>query len=155
MPNHDGSSKLREFNVGDTVYIQNFRCTSQWIPAVVNKCHGSVSYTVKLNDGTIVKWYVDHVKACQPSDDIIELGGDFYTINGRFSDIPVPNDESQALWNYNLNIFNIWKSLQSKYFYMNNIRGRQKAACLQFPWLYSYVFQVFLSIYYSMDSYST
>ena len=53
--NHDGNCKLREFDVGDTVYIRNFRGTPLWIPGIVNQCHGPVSYSVKLNDGTIVK----------------------------------------------------------------------------------------------------
>ena len=76
--NHDGNCKLREFDVGDTVYIRNFRGTPLWIPGIVNQCRGPVSYSVKLNDGTIVKRHVDHVKIRQPTDDIADLEDDFY-----------------------------------------------------------------------------
>ena len=41
--NHDGNCKLREFDVGDTVYICNFRGTPLWIPGIVNQCRGPVS----------------------------------------------------------------------------------------------------------------
>ena len=46
--NHDGNCKLREFDVGDTVYIHNFRGTPLWIPGIVNQCCGPVFYSVKL-----------------------------------------------------------------------------------------------------------
>ena len=40
----------REF----AVYIRNFRGIPQWIPGIVDKCCGPVSYPVKLNDGVII-----------------------------------------------------------------------------------------------------
>ena len=92
--NHDGNCKLREFDVGDTVYIRNFRGTPLWIPGIVNQCRGPVSYSVKLNDGTIVKRHVDHVKTRQPTDDIADLEDDFYSINDNSGAIPVSIDES-------------------------------------------------------------
>ena len=53
--NHDANCKLREFDVDDTVYIRNFRGTPLWIPGIIDKCCGPVSYLVKLTNGTIVK----------------------------------------------------------------------------------------------------
>ena len=41
--------------LGSTVYICNFSGTPLWILGIVNQCRGPVSYSVKLNDGTIVK----------------------------------------------------------------------------------------------------
>ena len=61
----------------------------KWIPGIVDKCRGPVSYSDKLNDGTIVKQHVDHVKICQLSDDIAESEDDFYAI-------PVSIDESPS-----------------------------------------------------------
>ena len=92
--NHDGNCKLREFDVGDIIYIRNFRGTPLWIPGIVNQCCGPVSNSVKLNDGKIVKQHVDHVKTCQPTDDIAELEDDFYPINDNSGAIPVSIDES-------------------------------------------------------------
>lgn len=86
--NHDSSCKLREFDIGDNVYIRNFRGTPLWIPGVVDRCRGPVSYSVKLADGTVVKRNVDHVRARQSGDDIAEVD-DFYPLN----DDPVSVDE--------------------------------------------------------------
>ena len=91
--NHDGNCKLRGFDVGDTVYIYNFRGTPLWIPGIVNQCH-VVQYLAKLDDGTIVKRHVDHVKTRQPTDDIAKLEDDFYSINDNSGAIPISIDKS-------------------------------------------------------------
>ena len=65
--NHDVICKLREFDVGDPVYIRNFKGTPLWLPAVVDQCRGPVSYSVTLQNGTVVKRHVDHIKGRQAS----------------------------------------------------------------------------------------
>ena len=87
--NHDSNCKLREFNIGENVYIRNFRGTPLWIPGVVDRYRGPVSYSVKLTDGTIVRRHVDHVRARQSSDDIADVEDDFYSL----SDNPVSVEE--------------------------------------------------------------
>ena len=88
--NHDSNCKLREFNIGENVYIRNFRGTPLWIPGVVvDRCRGPVSYSIKLTDGTIVRRHVDHVRARQSSDDIADVEDDFYSLN----DNPVSVEE--------------------------------------------------------------
>ena len=71
--NHDSCSKLREFQVGDDVHIQNFRGTPLWILGVIVKCQGPVSYCVKLNNGTVVRRHVDHVKSCKSTVDNFDI----------------------------------------------------------------------------------
>ena len=53
-----------------------------------------VQYLVKLDDGTIVKRHVDHVKTSQLTDDIAKLEDDFYSINDNSGAIPVSIDKS-------------------------------------------------------------
>ena len=79
--NHDANCKLREFDVDDTVYIQNFRGTPLWIPGIIDKSRGPVSYSVKLTNGTIVKQHVDYVRRRQSRDDIVEPEDDFFYIS--------------------------------------------------------------------------
>ena len=79
--NHDVICKLREFDVGDPVYIRNFKGTPLRLPAVVDKCRGPVSYSVTLQNGSVVKCHVDHIKGRQAStDEIVEPDDDFYSV---------------------------------------------------------------------------
>ena len=79
--NHDVICKLREFDFGDPVYIRNFKETPLWLPAVVDQCRVPVSYSVTLQNGTVVKRHVDHIKGRQAStNEIVEPDEDFYSV---------------------------------------------------------------------------
>ena len=59
---HDRAA-CRKFIVGSLVYIKNFGTGSKWLPGVVVKVTGPVSYVVKLSDGREQKRHVDHMLA--------------------------------------------------------------------------------------------
>ena len=65
-----------------------------WIPGIINKSRGPVSYSVKLTNGTIVKQHVDHVRRRQSRDDIVEPEDDFfYPLSNHSEVISVTVDE--------------------------------------------------------------
>ena len=60
--NHDCHTKVRQFQEGDWVFARNFRSGPVWLPGVVAKVCGPVSYTVKLEIGITVRRHVDHLQ---------------------------------------------------------------------------------------------
>ena len=67
--NHDGNPSPRKFDVGETVYVKNLPAgTPKWIPGVVEKVTGPLSYVVKLKDGRLVRRHVDHVRKREAAD---------------------------------------------------------------------------------------
>ena len=48
---HDSKSRKREFVLGDEVFFRNYHNGERWLPRVVKKKTGPVSYHVKLTDG--------------------------------------------------------------------------------------------------------
>ena len=86
--NHDTNCKLREFDIGDTVHICNFQGTLLWLPGSVDKCRCPVSYSVKLQNGTTVKYHVDHFKGHQAfTNDSVESEDDGLHFFGTYSGV--------------------------------------------------------------------
>ena len=57
-----GSEKSpRTFKVGDKLFAKNFHGT-KWIPVIVSKVTGPLSYHVSTSDGIILRRHVDHVR---------------------------------------------------------------------------------------------
>ena len=53
----------RQFRVDDNVYVKNLPAnTPRWIPGIVRKVTGPLSYVVELLDGRTVRRHVDHVR---------------------------------------------------------------------------------------------
>ena len=60
---HDDSKLLRTFDVGDNVYAEDFRARgSRWIPGIVKKRTGPISYIIELHDGHLFRRHVDNVR---------------------------------------------------------------------------------------------
>ena len=54
---------LRQFTENDQVYVQDFTTRKpKWIPGTVVQVTGPLSYRINLQDGTIVRRHVDHVR---------------------------------------------------------------------------------------------
>jgi transposase InsO family protein len=66
--NHDKRTKLRTFQVDDTVYAKNFARGPLWVPGHIISSNGPLSYSVKLHDGRVWKRHVDHVRARSQND---------------------------------------------------------------------------------------
>lgn len=61
--NHDRSKPLRTFEVGDTVFAENFTNTPpKWLPGKVVKVTGPLSYQIELQSGILVRRHVDSVR---------------------------------------------------------------------------------------------
>jgi transposase InsO family protein len=73
---HDQSSRERQFNIGDPVFVRDFGSSSRWTSGVIAAIRGPVSYTVQLDDDRLVRRHVDHVRtrtvqlAPQNDDDV-------------------------------------------------------------------------------------
>ena len=57
---HDEQSKSRDFLPGGNVWIRDFR--NKWISGVVLQSQGPLSYMIQLDDGTLVRRHVDHIR---------------------------------------------------------------------------------------------
>ena len=93
---HDGSTPVRQFSVGDRIFVKNFPSnTPKWLPGIVRKVTGPLSYVVELLDGKTVRRHVDHVRkrdTTNPSEQpMIEL-----PISGPDSDdVPAQSGDHQ------------------------------------------------------------
>lgn len=71
---HDKKKGVRIFKEGDPVYVEDFSTSrhTRWIPGVVRKVTGPLSYQVDLENGSMVRRHVDSVKAreTKPPDSI-------------------------------------------------------------------------------------
>ncbi|XP_039887198.1 uncharacterized protein K02A2.6-like [Simochromis diagramma] len=61
--NHVTKKRLRSFTPGDKVFIRNYSYGPKWIPAVIVRASGPVSYIVTIGSGQTVKRHVDQVRA--------------------------------------------------------------------------------------------
>ena len=60
---HDRGTKLHELKIADNVYLKNFHKGEQWLPGVVCRVNGLVSYVVMLTDGRELKRHADHLRS--------------------------------------------------------------------------------------------
>ena len=44
------------------MYTKNFSGKGEWVPGVISKVQGSLSYLISLEDGRVVHRHVDHIK---------------------------------------------------------------------------------------------
>ena len=59
---HDRHSRERDFHVGQSVMVRNFREGPRWVQAVIVERCGPLSYLVQTLDGKVWKRHIDHVK---------------------------------------------------------------------------------------------
>ena len=70
------SQILREFIENDAVYVKNFAPGPRWLPGVVTRRTGPLSYVIRLANEREVRRHVDHVKRSATKvnvPDLIEL----------------------------------------------------------------------------------
>ena len=44
------------------MYVKNFSGKEEWLPGIVSKVQGPLSYLILLDDGRVLRRHVDHVK---------------------------------------------------------------------------------------------
>ena len=82
---HDNTAHRMCFSKGETVYVQNFRTGEKWMPAIVQKVTGPVSF-LKLQDGFLIRCHQrcrvadDDSEKPAKSDDIPEILIDSFTV---------------------------------------------------------------------------
>ena len=52
----------RSFTVGEKLYAQNFSGSPRWLPVIVTKITGPVSYHVKTQDGIVLRRHTDQLR---------------------------------------------------------------------------------------------
>ena len=61
---YDTNKPHRQFREGESVYARDFTsATEKWIPGIVEKVTGPLSYVIKLIDESTIRRHVDHIKA--------------------------------------------------------------------------------------------
>ena len=64
---HDKMQATRTFVNGDLVYSEDFSSAPEkWIPGIIEKVTGPVSYQIRLENGQIMRRHVDSVRARFP-----------------------------------------------------------------------------------------
>ena len=68
---HDRRARGREFNIGNSVYVQNFGKGPELLSGVITGRRGPVSYNITLPDGRCLRRHVDHIRnrQCEDSQD--------------------------------------------------------------------------------------
>ena len=59
---HDGQSSDRCFNEGDTVLVKNFQSGNKWLPGVISRKTGPVSFVVQMYDGRERRCHQDQLQ---------------------------------------------------------------------------------------------
>ena len=55
---------LRKFKEGDQVYAEDFSASKEkWVPGMVQKVTGPLSYHFQLDDGRVIRHHIDNVKS--------------------------------------------------------------------------------------------
>ena len=80
----DGRGSVRQFYEGDTVRAMNFAGCPKWMPGVLQRQLGPVSFTVGLVDVQLWKRHVDHLRLRRPDE------GDTPAREQRGSEPPLP-----------------------------------------------------------------
>ena len=63
---HDAHSKGCEFPEGDTAFVKCFNKVNTWLPGVIDKKQGPVSYRIML-DNCVVRRHTDHIRTRKSS----------------------------------------------------------------------------------------
>lgn len=97
----------RRFKEGDTVYAKGFNRQDQWIPAVITKVSGPLSYHLRTTTGVDIRRHIDHLQGrsgtgdsstSPESDDWMLIPSSCQDRTAtRQSPIPVPNPIPSAL----------------------------------------------------------
>ena len=58
---HDGASKLRSLFPGQHIMVMDYRSSNKWIPGIVLKKLGPVTYSVEIDNGKVVKRHIDQL----------------------------------------------------------------------------------------------
>ena len=93
---------MREFNIGDAVYVKNFIGTPAWLPGVIEKCHDPLSYLVKLQNNEMVRHHVNHVKIRMSNNDVTNISDsddDFLLIGGQLNSPAVEQTDTAEVPN--------------------------------------------------------
>ena len=59
---HDASSRDRCFMEEDTVFVKNFQAGDKWLPGIISKRTGPVSFKVQLSNGCIRRCHQDQLQ---------------------------------------------------------------------------------------------
>ena len=92
---HDVHSRARQFSVGQSVMVRNFRDGPHWVPGIIVKILRPLSYDIRVRGGQTWKRHLDHIRdgpSVQSSDPEIEANGpsqeDVY--------FPLPSSRTEA-----------------------------------------------------------
>ena len=70
-PKHDRHAKVRTFQPGELVYALRYHGNiASWVPGTNHRQTGPVSYTVRLEDGTIARHHSDQLQGRLSSNQV-------------------------------------------------------------------------------------
>ena len=60
--NHDKGSKVRQFAIGERVFVRNHGQGDRWLPGIISRMSGPLSFTVNIENGRTMKYHQDHLR---------------------------------------------------------------------------------------------
>ena len=85
---HDQHAHARSLESGQPVMVKNFRPGEMWVPGVVIKALGPVSYIVDVGSGKTWKRHIDHLKSRILSDNV--------NVEEDFMEFQTPVDQNSS-----------------------------------------------------------
>ena len=91
---HDKHARSRELYMGQSVMVRNLRPGAPWVPGVIVRKLGPLSYQVQVNSGQLWKRHLDHLRVRsdtkQPVDSTVPSESDWSTPD--FANQPTENE---------------------------------------------------------------
>ena len=81
---HDKSSRVRQFSVGESVFVKNHGRGDRWLLGQITEVSGPLSFKVKVQDGRVIRSHQDHLRK---REEVPRLG----------ANVPESNEEDDAL----------------------------------------------------------
>jgi len=69
---HDAHCRQLQFKEGDTVYVKDFSGKEDWLPGIITKIQGPLSYLIELEDERVIRRHTDHIRLRVSLDELTD-----------------------------------------------------------------------------------
>ena len=107
---HDQHAKYRSFDEGSSDFVYNFHGTPHWLPAIVIKQTGSVTFLVELEDKRQVRRHQDHIRYRASTDNTV-------IVDNQSSNVTGPAKTGHVGTNYTPSLYRSYLSTGKVYFH--------------------------------------
>lgn len=93
----DAHARVREFQVGDKIFVRNYRGRTVWLAGVVTRKEGKTVYLVQTRNGDIIRRHIDQMRSRvgESSMDVIDSQDEPEFANFKSNDQQVTTDPQE------------------------------------------------------------